>query len=575
MTDTLREFYECLNREEDALAEEVASDRLGLIMRVAINELDLDAEEVSSGKLSPSIAQERAYVFRIGAVRVIKLALQAHEAFDAPTLTFQRNIELSAAVLGLIGRAGSIEHGRRVAQSLSAIGGAIEREEDSFQITLPAEIADLELHERELERYHVGRERSLFVERYEATIGKHIGEEVRSLLSELVYPFREHFIGYEAHPDLDAYFFGHAYNEMMLSKGFDTFHFSTEFGGITFSNYKLGATFIVSVANKHRAFVRALLEKEPSIRIEDVLTVSVETAGFLEGLREFINHFGAHIIGHVPVTEDDTRKIFDVLSVSREQLDMLDRPGAPIPPLIQCSADHVIRPLAGAESSDVMLFLLNSLQHRFSKDYDRAQQAREGVMQRAITGQLHSVLPNLKFHTNVRLRRDGKLLTDVDLVVVDGAERHVVLVQLKHQDPYGADLATMLARTRRLNEQVSKWLQTVSSWLEAVEKAHLKSTFQLPSDMSEPKVSLLVMARHYAYSIRSVFDVDEGAFCNWNQFITAVARLKAREDMPRNVSDLIQELNSLSAPKKEHYLPEPRTVWAVGDLRFTIEQEAS
>lgn len=363
MTDGLREFYESLNREERALAAEVATDRLGLLMRIAVNELDLDFEGVGLGTEAPETDHERSYLMRIGVVRIIKLAMQAHDRFDAPTVTMQRNLAYSGAVLSLIGVAGAIEHGRRLAQSLTAKGGRIEKLPDRFRIILPAKLPDLELHERELERLHTGHDRRRLAEGYEALVGPRIGDEVRSLLTQLVYPFAEHFIGYEADPALDLYFFGHAYNEMLLAKGFDTFHFSTTFGGVTFANYQLAAMFIVSVAMKHRAFVRALLDKEASIRIEDVLTVSVETTGFLEGLREFIKQFGEQFMGHVPVTDEDVRIIFDVFSVSRRNLVLLDRPGAPVPPLIQCSDNHVIRPLVGATSDEVMLFLLNSLQH--------------------------------------------------------------------------------------------------------------------------------------------------------------------------------------------------------------------
>lgn len=573
MSNVLREFYECLNQEEQRLAAEVATDRLGLVLRIAVNELDLDFEGVMRAQASTEGDDERSYIMRIGAVRMIKLALQAHSRFDVPTVTMQRDPAYSLPVLSLIVRAGTIEHGRRVAQSLKAKGARIERLPDHFRVVLPARLSDLELHERELDRYHRGRERGIFADRYEAVIGAKLGDEVRNLLTELVYPFRDHFIGYEADPALDFYFFGLAYNEVMLAKGFDTFHYSTRFGGITFANYKLGATFIVSVGMKHRAFVRALLDKEPSIRIEDVLTVSVETAGFLEGMREFINQFGSQFTGHVPVSEEDVCRIFDVLSVSRRTLSLLDRPGAPIPPLIQCSDDHVIRPLAGAGGEEVMLFLLNSLQHHFSGDYDRAQRAREGVMQRATKEALDSVLPLLEYRGNIKLRRAGMALTDIDLVIVEPASERVVLVQLKHQDPYGADLATMLARTNRLNRSVGDWLSRVSSWLDTVTGSDLRATFRLPSSISNPKVSLLVLTRHYAHSLRRVVEGGDAMFSNWNQLVTAIARLQTREEDSLTIDDLLDELKTLSTPEEEQYLPEPASVWSAGSLRFTIEQE--
>ena len=572
MTDSLRQFYDSLNWEERALAAEVATDRLGLLMRIAVNELDLDFEGAGLEATPTEADRERSYLMRIGVVRIIKLTMQAHERFDAPTLTVQRDLTYSHAVLALIGVAGAIEHGRRVAQSLAAKGARIEKLPDRFRIVLPAKLADLELHERELERFHIGQDRRIFAERYEAVIGAQIGDEVRTLLNELVYPYRTHFIGYEADPALDLYFFGHAYHELLLAKGFDTFHFSTKFGGVTFSNYKLAATFIVSVAMKHLAFVRALMDKEPSIRIEDVLTVSVETAGFLEGLREFINQFGERFEGHVPATENDVRTIFDILSVDRRNLALLDRPGSPLPPLIQCSEDHVIRPLSGASADEVMLFLLNSLQHKFPKEYDRAQSAHEGVMQRTVEKAIRSALPTLEFRGNIKLRQGGKVLTDIDLVIVEPSHDHVILVQLKHQDPYGADFATMLARTGRLNQQVSDWLRKVRLWLAAPSTPELRATFRLPSSSVRPDISLLVLTRHYAHSLRLVVAGDDATFSNWNQLVTAIARLQKRAD-EATTADLLKELSVLSVPKEEEHLPEPSTLWTVGNLRFTIEQE--
>lgn len=164
MADALREFFHCLDLEERFLSEEVATDRLGLVLRIAINELDLDFENVASPRLPDHADGERSYLMRIGALRVIGLALQAHQQFEAPTLTFQRDLTYSMPVLGLIARAATIEHGRRVAQSITAKGGMIERLSDRFRIVLPERLADLELHERELDRFYRGHERTRFAD---------------------------------------------------------------------------------------------------------------------------------------------------------------------------------------------------------------------------------------------------------------------------------------------------------------------------------------------------------------------------------------------------------------------------
>lgn len=569
MTDTLRQFQDALRREERMLATQIAADGMGILLRVAINELDLDAY----GNNGP-IDEERSYLLRIGAMRLVRLALEAHPQFEAPTLTLQRNPRYSLPVLSLVSQLGVIEHGKRVAQSIAiGVGGIRSDENERYTIELPPSIADLELHERELERHYVDEGRRVFTEIWREVIDKKVGDDVVRLLRELVYPFANHFIGYDADPLLDFYFFGHAYNEMQHSKGYDTFHYLTKFGGQTFQNYKLAATFILSVAMKHRAFTRALIEKSPSTRLEDILTVSAETEGFLESMREFVNHFGARFPGHVSVTDGDVETLFGVLSVSRRNIGLLDRPGAPIPPLVQCSDQHVIKLLTGA-TSGITLFLLNSLQHSFPGDYDRAQQQREGVMQRAVKQMLEPCLTGLEFRDNIKLKRNGRHLTDIDLSIIEPSTGQVVLVQLKHQDPYGDDLAARRTRTARLDEQVSGWLVKVRNWLTTANSSELRATLRLPKYMPSPRVRLLILARHYAHSLRALAEGDDSDFANWNQLVTATARLKANQAAEHTLDALFLELRQLSAPEKEEYLPEPPSEWQVGRLTFSISQGA-
>ncbi len=572
MKEILREFYNCLNDEERDLAREVATDRLGMLMRIAINEVDLHVDRMWIGECTSDDDLERSYLMRLGVVRIINLAMLAHQKFDAPTVTMRRDPIYSAAVTALIGVAGAIEHGRRVAQSLTAEGATIEKLLEGFRIVLPAKRADFERHERELERFHKGKHKDKLSEAFETTVNPIIGKEVRSLLRDLVYPFAKHFIGYDADPTLDFYFFGHAYNQVLFAKGYDTFHFSTTFGGITFANYKLAATFIVSTAIKHRAFVAALIEKEPSIRLEDILTVSVETAGFLEGMRDFVNAFGEKFEGHVPLTDQQAKTIFESLSVGRHNLALIERPGSPFPPLIQCSDEHVIRPLAGATGDQVMLFLLNSLQHRFPKEYDRAQRAREGVLQRAVEEQIRTVVPMLQCRGNIKLKQAGRDLTDVDLVISDISGDRLILVQLKHQDPYGEDLAAMLSRTGRLNQQVDDWLRKVQSWLAAASTAEVCATLRLRSRAARPEISLLVLTRHYAHSLHSIVGKTGATFANWNQLVTAIAQLGERGGMA-TLCDLLEELRSLSGPIEEEYISQPSGSWIVGKTKFTIERD--
>ncbi|MCC8974206.1 hypothetical protein [Bradyrhizobium brasilense] len=437
MAETLSQFFKALTNEEKRLASHLQNDRLGLAMRAALNELDL--HDYLAGRKSKATEndQERSYFMRLGVARLVKIALESHDRFDAPTVTFQRHPGISVPVLRLIDTLGIVEHGRRMAQSVTAGVASISRDGDEFILKLPAKLPDHEYRERVLASAYKDHARRAMSERLRSPLGHKLGEEVSNLFDELVYPFAQHFIGYEAHPTLDDAFFGLAYHEIAISDEYDNFHYKTCFGGIPFQNWKLAAAFILSVAMRHERFAEALVKKNPNIRIEDILTVSVNTTPFVEALRDAINHFGSTFDGHNEITLSQARCIFETLSINRRNIQLLDRPGSPFPPLIQCSDEHVIRPLFGARD-DLMLFVLTSIQFHFPSDYDSAQQQREHAMQLATKRILGNAMPALEFRNNIIIRRTGRKVTDLDLVVIEPPSGEILLCQFKHQDPYGS-----------------------------------------------------------------------------------------------------------------------------------------
>lgn len=395
--------------------------------------------------------------------------------------------------------------------------------------------------------------------------------QVDERLEELVYPYAEHFIGYGTDSLIDETFFGKAYAEVALSEEYDNFHYSTKLGGITFQAYKLGAAFTVAMSLRHRHFVDALLAKEPSIKLENILTVSVDTPAYLEGLEIAINDFGSSISDHTNIGAGEARTIFDVLSIHRGNTELLDRPGAPFPPLIQCSEGHVIRSIFGARS-DIMLFLLNSLKFHFPDDYNEAQRARERPMQLAMKRVLKEALPGLEFRDNVKIRVAGRVVTDVDLVVIEPSTGTIVLCELKHQDRYGADLAARRERTSRLKGQVEKWLAGVQSWLATTDELVLRSTLRIPKEIKQPKFELLIVARHFAHVLNdlAVASINYG---NWTQVVHALTLMRQKFGVGCTIGQVFESLAEVTTPSgEEQFLPEPTTEWQVGALSFRIEQ---
>ena len=514
MDTPLKQFLDALNIQERAFIPKLASDNLGLILRSAVNELDWYHYNLTQTDNPTEEQEEQFYLLRLGVTRLIKLALNARPSFDVPTVMFCRTPSISIPVLEIVAGLGMIEHGRRIAQTIPTGLCHIECTGDNeFLLTLPSVIPDDEYYKRVVSEHYRAEYRKLISNLLQSDFGKKLASEVHEKLNKLVYPFKTHYIGYDADPLLDDYFFGIAFSEVQNYAGYDTFHYATHFGGIRYQHYILALTFLISNYIRHKYFAEALIKKEPSIKLENVLTISSDTEGFIESIRDAINHFGSAYEDFEEITLEGAKQIFEVISCSRKNTKLLSRPASPLPLIIQSSDHGFIRCLTAAHS-DPMLFLLDSLRHHFPDDYDRHQQTREKTMQVAIKRVLNEIFINLDYLENIRARVDGRVLTDIDLVIIEKETGTILLCQLKYQELYGADFHLKHTRTTRLNEQTSHWLASLDAWILAVGEVGIRTSLRLPKNFPPLNLYRLVLSKHYGHSLKDLAYNTETAYAN-------------------------------------------------------------
>jgi hypothetical protein len=572
MSEILREFFEALNVEEAQFGPHFAADNLGLTLRSAINELDWYYYSISNNP-EPSVEEEETfYLMQLGVARLMKIALESRGAFDAPTVMFVRRPRISTPVLEMISGLGIIEHGRRVAQSIHFGMGTVERSpEGRYNFTLSAGLLDDEQYDRSIYEHYISQVRKEFFESLQSEMGREIREKVSTLLKDLVYPFADHFIGYGGDQILDEYFFGLALNEVQLYVGYDSFHYSTKFGGIPYQKFTLALVYVISLYMRHQRFSEALIEKHPEVKLENVLTISSETAGFVESLRDALDYFGSAFEGYTDTTLEDARTIFEVLSYSRKNIKMLDRPGAPLPLIIQCSDHDCIRCITAARSSSVQ-YLLDSLRQRFPRDYDKNQRSREQSMQRTLRRVLSNKISDLEFLENIRLRLDGRTLTDIDFVAIEKLSGAIFLCQLKHQDISGADIHSKFTRINRLKQQSSDWLDAVDQWLDVIDETTVRNTFRLPRDFPAVQIFKIIITRNGGLSIGEYKFRQKTHGFSWVQFYNAVMVMANGPD-PHTLMSLAQVMVDIERISNvPEHLPEPRSLWIIRALEFAIQQ---
>lgn len=569
----LKKFFDALNDEEEKFVAELASDRIGLLMRCAINELDLFHYNYMRLDEPTEKDREGLYILQMGVSRLVRMALTARDAFEVPVVTFRRRKDLSIRALSIASALGIIQHGRRVAQTIAAGIGRIEQLSDwEFLITIPGNIEDDSFHERRVIEYYNSEATRIFQAISSIESWRKLEGEVRDKLRELVYPFMEHYIGYGADPLLDDFFFAIASHEVGLQDGYDSYHYSAEFGGIRVQHYMLALKFIVSIAIRHVRFAEALVGKSSGVKLENILTVSADVEPFIESLRDAVNHFGALYEGYSEIDLDQARRVFDVLAYGRGSLDLIGAPGAPFPILVRCSEQGVVKILFGARSEPVR-YLLEALRYHFPRDYDRNQADRERSLQRATMRVLSDAFLGLGYFENLKMRLNGVVLSDIDLVVLEKSSGTILFFQLKHQELFGFDLHAKSVRGERLNQQVSSWMSAVERWENALGGEGLRAALQLSKDWPrELHVYRVVLSRHFAFPLKQVIGVGRTAFSNWVQFYNCIQLLK-QDGMSPVLADLVRALQRLQAEAEVvTFLPEPKTRYQIDKLGFTVQQ---
>ena len=97
----------------------LANDNMGILLRSAINELDWYYYNMSRSGDPTDEQKEQFYLLQLGVARLMKLSLESRPSFDVPVVMFLRSHDMPAPVLEIAAGLGMIEHGRRVAQTVS------------------------------------------------------------------------------------------------------------------------------------------------------------------------------------------------------------------------------------------------------------------------------------------------------------------------------------------------------------------------------------------------------------------------------------------------------------------------
>lgn len=307
-------------------------------------------------------------------------------------------------------------------------------------------------------------------------------------MKKFVYPWQQHFIGYDTNEIIDTYYYNIAelYAERIFY--FECFERNAEFGGIAYGIYKKCAILIISFALKHIDYSLLLLQKSNDIRLVNVLTINRDIDKMID---VFCNACEIGI--------NDAKQVFDCFTLTyekynyhRKNMDYL------IMPYVAVSKTQVVFSIVGALSG-IHAFLMSELSRKYPKDwskniYDRESQFRKDIFE-LFDDELY-----IKIDRNLPVQHNGKVLTDIDGCVIEKATKQIVFFQLKWQEQYGANLGRRQSRMQNFYRETNKWIDDITGWLSKTDKRKLSSMLGLKEKQIDiSNIKLFVVGKYSVY----------------------------------------------------------------------------
>jgi hypothetical protein len=132
-------------------------------------------------------------------------------------------------------------------------------------------------------------------------------------------------------------------------------------------------------------------------------------------------------------------------------------------PLVRTTEDSILLPIYGLDINPI-LFLLTDLRSRYPSDWAVMANRREGRWIQELAEQFNS--PGWTFNDkNLKLKHDGKDVTDIDFAVFDRRDGALAVMQLKWQQPIGIDERQRRNAGSNLTGECNAWIERVMGWL--------------------------------------------------------------------------------------------------------------
>ncbi|HED8873729.1 hypothetical protein [Pseudomonas aeruginosa] len=337
-------------------------------------------------------------------------------------------------------------------------------------------------------------------------------ENVHQLMEPLIFPWDSGYgvmMGYDALPEVDDHFFTFAADVIFSSATQAGLHPDARLGKLDGRAISLICSVVYSLHIKHATFASIAFKKFKEITHQS-LTIWTTRQDMIETICDYTE-----------LPPEFVSEAIDAISFKPGDVGLLKRHnGFFMPLLFDMGNGMLLRPVSSLLRNPIVSTL--ELQFLREPKYINSVSApRESWFRSHLYG---AFMGNryVRIDGNIKLRKNGRILTDLDGVIFDTVSGEVALFQLKWQDYFTRDVRKLRSKAKNLAEELDSWGDAVQEWLRENTGEDLVKTLRLklPAHMRITKVFCFGISwaaarvEGYGYT-RSNNNV---AVCNWPMF---------------------------------------------------------
>ena len=376
--------------------------------------------------------------------------------------------------------------------------------------------------------------------RIDEPLQKELADRLPSIISKmraLVYLWREHYVGYDTTPDIDEHFLNAGVAWARTLGGQSELPGDLTVGGHPFYAYRAVIGLMCGRALKHLSFASELAQQRPELERRNFWAIW-----------STIDEWCAFFQEALDIDRGTARQLLHSLTLDREYQTAFgsSAPGA-LPPLIKVSKNQLVMSLTGCLDAPFW-FVLGKLRHCYRNDWDSIVDSRESMFRDELL-ELFGRAGIRTIARPVRIREQGRIVTDIDAVAFDAKSGRLLLCQLKWQDPFGRSMRSRRNKMTNLITTANRWIDVVHGWSHGMARDQLAKVLGF-GDCTIQRIELLVLARHHSRFTKGIEPDSRAAWGTWGQVCRIVTEdYRGGELIDTLMRQLTTEADRVDSPR--------------------------